>query len=334
MGMLDTIPGVPGGHVWDDHRFDVADVALCGSMIHPVSTGPELDLTADWLVWGTYADDYFPTLYGHSRNMAGAKVFNARLSAFMPDDISTMVEVPTNPVERGLADLWARTAGPMTESARSQFRRAVQDMTESWLWELANQTQNRVPDPVDYIEMRRKTFGSDLTMSLSRMAQGDSIPAALFQTRPMRGLDDSAADYACFTNDVFSYQKEIEYEGELNNLVLVVQYFLEIEPTEAVQVVNNLMTARMQQFEHIVATELPALFDDFGLDEAVREKVMGYVEKLQQWMAGVLRWHIAVDRYKELELRKTPKPGRLYGVPRGLGTSALRLAQSFVSGLR
>ena len=42
-------------------------------------------------------------------------------------------------------------------------------MTESWLWELANQIQNRIPDPVDYVEMRRKTFGSDLTMSLSRL---------------------------------------------------------------------------------------------------------------------------------------------------------------------
>ncbi len=52
MGMLETIPGVPGGYIWDDHKFDVADVALCGALIHPAATGPELELTADWLVWG------------------------------------------------------------------------------------------------------------------------------------------------------------------------------------------------------------------------------------------------------------------------------------------
>jgi hypothetical protein len=46
------------------------------------------------------------------------------------------------------------------------FRRAITDMTASWIWELGNQAQNRIPDPIDYIEMRRKTFGSDLTMSL------------------------------------------------------------------------------------------------------------------------------------------------------------------------
>ena len=61
----------------------------------------------------------------------------------------------------------------MSANARTQFRRAIQDMTDSWVWELANQIQNRIPDPIDYIEMRRKTFGSDLTMSLSRLAQGE-----------------------------------------------------------------------------------------------------------------------------------------------------------------
>ncbi|MBD2361787.1 germacradienol/geosmin synthase [Anabaena minutissima FACHB-250] len=324
MGMLDSLPGIPDAVIWDDHKFDVADVALCGALIHPNASASELNLTAGWLVWGTYADDYFPALYGHSRNMAGAKVFNARLAAFMPLDSAPIPE-PTNPVERGLADLWSRTAAPMSAIARSQFRRAVEDMTESWLWELANQIQNRIPDPVDYVEMRRKTFGSDLTMSLSRIAQGDEIPPEIYRTRPIRGLDNSAADFACLTNDIFSYQKEIEFEGELNNGVLVVQQFLNCDSAQAVEVVNNLMTSRAQQFEHIVATELPALFDDFNLDTSTREKLHRYVEKLQQWMCGVLKWHITVDRYKEFELRNSSAEGRLLNGPTGLGTSAARI---------
>ncbi|WP_414578180.1 family 2 encapsulin nanocompartment cargo protein terpene cyclase [Anabaena sp. CCY 9402-a] len=324
MGMLDSLPGIPDAVIWDNHKFDVADVALCGALIHPNASASELNLTAGWLVWGTYADDYFPALYGYSRNMAGAKVFNARLAAFMPLDSAPIPE-PTNPVERGLADLWSRTAAPMSAIARSQFRRAVEDMIESWLWELANQIQNRIPDPVDYVEMRRKTFGSDLTMSLSRIAQGDEIPPEIYRTRPMRGLDNSAADFACLTNDIFSYQKEIEFEGELNNGVLVVQQFLNCDSVQAVEVVNNLMTSRAQQFEHIVATELPALFDDFNLDTSTREKLHRYVEKLQQWMCGVLKWHITVDRYKEFELRHSSAERRLLNGPTGLGTSAARI---------
>ncbi len=326
MGMLDTLPGFPGVYIWDDHKFDVADVALCGALIHPGASGPELNLTAGWLVWGTYADDYFPALYGHTRDMVGAKVFNARLTAFMPDDPSTLTAIPTNPVERGLADLWARTASPLSDNARRLFRKAIQDMTESWLWELANQMQNRIPDPVDYVEMRRKTFGSDLTMSLSRLASGDELPLEIFHTRPIRGIENSAADYACLTNDVFSYQKEIEFEGELNNGVLVVQRFLDLESPRAVEVVNDLMTARMRQFERIVATEVPALIQDYRLDSKAEEKLHRYIEKLQQWMAGVLKWHQTVDRYKEFELINSSKPKWSFKGPTGLGTSAARIA--------
>ncbi|MEQ9369864.1 MAG: family 2 encapsulin nanocompartment cargo protein terpene cyclase [Coleofasciculus chthonoplastes F3-SA18-01] len=331
MGMLDSLPGTPGVFIWDDHKFDVADVALCGALIHPNGSGPELNLTACWLVLGTYADDYFPALYGYTRNMAGAKLFNARLSAFMPLD-SSPTPVPTNPVERGLADIWSRTAGPMSANGRRLFRRAIEAMTESWLWELANQIQNRIPDPIDYVEMRRKTFGSDLTMSLSRLSQGDEIPMEIYRTQTMHGLENSAADYACLTNDIFSYQKEIEFEGEIHNCVLVVQNFLNCDVPQAVEIVNNLMTARAQQFEHIVATELPILFDDFDLDANVREKLLGYVEKLQQWMCGVLKWHRAVDRYKEFELRNSASPVvGLLSSPTGLGTSAAQIISLFNS---
>ncbi|MBJ6765268.1 germacradienol/geosmin synthase [Myxococcaceae bacterium JPH2] len=332
MGMLDALPGVPGAVIWDDHIFDVADVALCGALIHPDATPTELNLTAGWLVWGTYADDYFPALYGHSKDMAGAKVFNARLTAFMPDDPTAQGAVATNPVERGLADLWARTVATLTPNSRRLFRKAIQDMTESWLWELANQIQNRIPDPVDYVEMRRRTFGSDLTMSLSRLSQGDAIPMEIFHTRPIRALENSAADYACLTNDVFSYQKEIEFEGELNNGVLVVQRFLDVDKAKAVAVVNDLMTARMKQFEHIVATELSQLVRNFNLNAEARDKLQRYVTKLQTWMAGVLKWHQTVDRYKEFELRASRGRALRYVGPTGLGTSAARIASLFGGG--
>ena len=42
------------------------------------------------------------------------------------------------------------------EERRRVFRRAITDMTDSWVWELSNQAQNRIPEPIDYIEMRRR----------------------------------------------------------------------------------------------------------------------------------------------------------------------------------
>jgi germacradienol/geosmin synthase len=260
--------------------------------------------------------------------MAAARACNERLSLFMPVE-SSVVPCAVNGMERGLADLWARTAGPMTVQARRTFRRTIEDMIAGWLWELANQLENRVPDPVDYIEMRRETFGSDLTMSLSRLSHGRTVPPEIYRSRPIQAMEHAAADYACLLNDVFSYQKEIEFEGEIHNCVLVVENFFDCDYPEALDIVSGLMSSRLREFEHVVSTELPVLFDDFGLDTAARATLTGYADELKDWMAGILNWHRLVDRYQEAELlRPVGSPRGLLPGPTGLGTSAARLALS------
>src|SRR5207302_7240078 len=116
-GML-SVPGV-----WDRRRLEAADLALCAAGIHPDASVGELHVTACWLTWGTYADDYFPAIHGRTRDVVGARVFHERLAAFMPDDPAAVpAPAPLNPVERGLADLWRRTVEPMSESARGRLR--------------------------------------------------------------------------------------------------------------------------------------------------------------------------------------------------------------------
>jgi germacradienol/geosmin synthase len=324
MGMLDP----PEPPIWNKDKLAGYDFPLCGAGIHPDATPDQLDLTSQWLTWGTYGDDYYPAVFGPTRNLAGAQASNRRLSELMPVESATTL-VPATALERGLADLWDRTAEPMTVAARRTFRRAIEDMIDSWLWELANQAQNRIPDPIDYIEMRRKTFGSDLTMSLCRLAHEGFVPPEIYRTRPLRSLENSAADYACLLNDVFSYQKEIQFEGELHNCVLVVENFLCCDRERALEVVNDLMTSRMQQFQHVVSTELPILFDEFELAAEARQALRRYAEELQNWLSGILVWHDGCRRYDESELRRHAAAGpRPPGRLTGLGTSAARVAAS------
>ncbi|HVV10282.1 terpene synthase family protein [Amycolatopsis sp.] len=313
MGFFDSLPGVEAGGVWDERRFVGIDLAHCASMIHADAGREQLYLSTDWLSWGTYGDDYYPLAFGGSRNLAAAKQLTDRLPAFMPLDAGE-TPPPTNPVERGLADLWRRTAGPMAEPARAQLRAAVEDMTQSWLWELLNQAQHRIPDPIDYAEMRRKTFGSDLTMSLGRLEVSAVVPPEVFQTRVLRELDTSAQDYAAFANDLYSYQKEIEYEGEVHNLVLVVENFLDVGRETAAGLVADLMHARLEQFEHVLANDLPKLCDDLSLDAAAREGLRRHAAELEDWMSGILEWHRRCVRYTEPELRRNRFPG-LSSVP-------------------
>ncbi|MFJ3135628.1 germacradienol/geosmin synthase Cyc2 [Streptomyces sp. NPDC086843] len=299
--------GILGEGVWDEDKLASCDLPLCAAGLDPDATQEQLDLASGWLAFGTYGDDYYPLVYGHRRDLAAARLTTARLSACMPLD-GEEVPPPANAMERSLTDLWTRTTAGMTPEQRRPLRAAVDTMTESWVWELSNQIQNRVPDPVDYLEMRRATFGSDLTLGLCRAGHGPVVPPEVYRTGPVRSLENAAIDYACLLNDVFSYQKEIEFEGEMHNAVLVVQNFFGIDYPTALSVVADLMNQRMRQFEHVVEHELPVVYDDFQLSEEARTVMRGYVTDLQNWMAGILNWHRNVDRYKDEYLS-----GRVHG---------------------
>jgi germacradienol/geosmin synthase len=286
---------VAGRRMWDAELFAGFDFAYCTAMIAADASPDELYLSADWLAWGTYGDDLYPAQWGRVGDFVSAKVATARLSLFMP--LEGPPPPPASPLEAGLADLWLRTAGPMSADARKRFRTAVEDMTSAWMWEMANEIQHRIPDPVDYVEMRRATFGSDMTASLARLRLAATVPQELFDTRVMRQLVNAAQDYACFTNDLFSYQKEIQYEHEIHNLVFVLERFLRSTPLAARDLVARLMGQRMRQFEHLVAVELPVLFERHQLDEETRAALTRFADQLKDWLSGILQWHRACDRY-------------------------------------
>ncbi|MFE9661273.1 germacradienol/geosmin synthase [Streptomyces sp. NPDC005955] len=313
-GLVDWCRAVGLVHegLWDEAALRRYDLALCSAGLDPTGTRAALDLSAAWLAWGTYGDDWYPVVYGRSRDLAGAKALTERLKALMPVDgaLTTATPdlggggrpdalgtAPANALERGLVDLWARTAGPMDRGARLMFRSAVESMLDAWTWELTNQVQHRIPDPVDYVEMRRGTFGADLTLSLARIAHGKKVPPEVYESGPMRSLENAAVDYGMLINDVFSYQKEIEYEGEVHNLILVVQNFFGCDYPTGVAMVHDLMNGRLRQFQHVVAHELPILYDDFDLDAEARELLAGYVGELENWLAGILTWHRECRRY-------------------------------------
>ncbi|MFJ4776943.1 germacradienol/geosmin synthase [Streptomyces sp. NPDC088762] len=296
MGMFDE------GMWWEEKARDF-DFALCSAGMDPHAPPRTLDLSAGWLSWGTYADDAYPLLFGTTRGLAAANAQTARLRGCMPLDLSAPPPA-ANAMERGLADLWRRTAAPMPVRGREIFRSAMDQVLDSWYWELENQAANRVPDPVDYLEMRRVTFGSPMTIALSRMAHLDVVPEEVYASSAVQSMQAAAFEYSAVMNDVYSYQKEAEYEGELHNLLIVVENFFDCDHPTALRIANDLMTARMTQFEHVVERELPVMYADHGLDAAARAAVDRSADELRRWMAGIAFWHDRTKRYREEDLKR------------------------------
>ncbi|WP_436774546.1 terpene synthase family protein [Yinghuangia sp. YIM S09857] len=337
MGLLDAQEGDPGSGIWTEPMLEGFDFALCAAGLDPDATPGELALASNWLTWGTYADDYFTARFGGGGDVEGARLCADRLLALMPVDLAAPPPAPVTAMERGAADLWRQTAPAMSVRVRQDYHAAVRTMLDGFVWEVANRRYRLVPDPVDYIEMRRATFGADLTMSVCRLKNGTNVPDEVFRSGPVRSLENAAVDYGALLNDLFSYQKEIEFEGEVHNALLVVEKFFGCDHDTAVAVVADLMNQRLAQFQHVAAHELPVLYADFELSPEARAGVEAYVQDLRNWLAGVLHWHREVKRYDEETLHRNFGTGAATAVPSdvsftvpgvsGMGTSAVRVSE-------
>ncbi|WP_279580378.1 terpene synthase family protein [Fodinicola feengrottensis] len=155
------------------------------------------------------------------------------------------------------------------------------------------------------------------------MSYLEIVPAEIFQHRVLHEMDTAAEDVGCFTNDLFSYQKEVEFDGEMHNIVVVVENFLNVDRVIARDIVARLLESRVRQFEQIAETDLPALLADSQLDEAARAALTKHAEDLKDWMSGILAWHQHTSRYGEKELRRGRVPSLAFSfLPSGIGTSA------------
>lgn len=332
MGFLeaDADPRHASGHapIWDEQDFDNHDYALLCAYTHPECDGPELDLVTDWYVWVFYFDDHFLELYKRTKDSVGAKAYLDRIPLFMPQDPGAATPTPQNPIELALVDLWARTVPGTSADWRTRFIENTRHLLLESMWELANIQGNRVANPVEYIEMRRKVGGAPWSAGLVEHAVGAELPAAIARTRAMKVLSDIFSDGVHLRNDIFSYQRELQNEGENANCILVLERFLNVPTQRAADLTNELLTSRLQQFENTALSEVPPLCAELGLTPSQCLDVAKYVRGLQDWQSGGHEWHMRSSRYMNAEVNKSPIAEALGG-PAGPGTSAANLKLSY-----
>jgi germacradienol/geosmin synthase len=292
MGMIGPL-AVRGDGVWTDARFDAQEFALLAALTNPTAEREVLHLLVLWDVWAFALDDFTVAEYRARRDLAGARAFVAGLPRFLTE----RPPVAANCVERGLADLWGRTAPRLPAGVRERFVSSVRAFAEGELRELAGTLSRRVPDPVEYADARRRTAGGELIANLGFLTAWGQIPADLRDARPIHDLLSAFADAIAFHNDIFSYRREVDFEFDLNNGVHVLADFFGCGPGRAAGVAADAAGVSLEEFQRIAAEELPALFAGSDLGAAAREQVRSFVRGLELWLAGDLAWRSRTRRY-------------------------------------
>lgn len=234
MGMLDGI-------VWTERHFRGADPVGWVGATHPRAARETLTRIAKWYVWRAYVDAVLERWFTPRRDHLGAKAYLSRIAAFLPGDGVSMPP-PANVAERALVDLWPATFAEFSPRLRGGFPVHVGEFTDGRLWELANRAQGRVPDSVDYLEMRRHTAGQGFATDLVQHAAGTDIEG-------LGDIEAAFADVAAWREDIRSYHADVEGEGSVNNGVLVLERLLGASPKQAMEIARDLVAARMRELD-------------------------------------------------------------------------------------
>jgi geranylgeranyl diphosphate synthase type I len=321
-GMLAPAAGIAP---WTEAQLAADDYGLLYSAALPDAPADKADILTDWLVWAFYVDDYFVDAFKRSGDIAAAKDYVARLPQFMPLDLTQEMPAATNPTERALASLWPRIAPAMSYGWRRRFRQYVEDWLNGHRLELRHINEHYIANPIEYMEMKRRINGPTFFARVVEYAQPAELPEAVADCQTIRSLIDAFADSGILINDIFSYQREVEDEGENSNMVLVLQKFLGCDLQHAVDATNDLLTARLRQLEHIADTEIPEMCDVYGLSPEDRVNVLGYTNSIQDWLPGWLEWHKRAERYLgEGNAAVTHSITRRLSGPTGFGTATAR----------
>ncbi|SDP92724.1 terpene synthase family protein [Lentzea jiangxiensis] len=297
--------GMLGGVPWTEAFYDAADYGGFGPLTHPTASLEDLKHINDWHTWGFHVNDAFRSFL-RSRDVAGGKAFVAGLKSVLSGS------APANPAGRGLADLVSRS------TLDAEDREDLAEFFDALLWELHNTAQGRVPDPVDLVEMRRRSIGADLSAKLVRRSVRAELPEELSRNSTMRALVDSFGDVPALRQEIVGFDHVHATGGSTTSAVLAVRQFFGCGLQEAVSVVADLISARLRQIGAILG-ELPSLADEYGLDAEAKAGLHRYAEALKSWLAGELLWTRRSSRFSS-----SPTPARTsFHSPSGLGTAAV-----------
>ena len=289
---------------WSEKKFREADFPLFIALTHPDADARELDLVTAWHVALWFVDDLFLPLYRRDHDQVSAAAQVERLMQFLPLDGLPRPLSPGNPVERAFADLWTGTAAAMTLVWRDRFISSVRRFLDGVLWELEH-VDHAVSDLIEYLGARRDFGGLQFTAVLMEHAMGE-IPQNVYCRREFRTALDAFVDSVSLHNDIVSYDREVDEGTVGNNGVEVTHKVLGLNRRGAGEVVNALLTARVNTL-----AEAPAVVPP----EAVR-----FVKALQEALAGSYLWHELTGRFGQAT-------AGAHGKPRGLGTSAAYVLQ-------
>jgi hypothetical protein len=281
-------------------RFVRADFAWFAAATYPSADAVDTSLVADWFAWLFLVDDQLDDgIVGRDPDQARAAM--QRLLAILDATARRSERHSTTPAVAGLADLWERTSVSASREWRRRFTQHVAACFSAAGWEADNRVRGVVPDEQTYTAKRRHTGAIYVCMDLIEVVERIELPVTAFTDPTFQTALDLACNVVCWTNDVYSLEKE-QARGEYHNLVAVVAHQRQLTTQGAL---DHVIEAISQETRRFMDLEKELL----GGPPWHRYDVARYLAGMRSWMRGNLDWSRRTKRYHDLESAPARQPG-------------------------
>lgn len=259
------------------HRLGASKIACLVARAHPSAPRDRVQIAADWTTLFCLLDDHIERL--ESADAVDRALTRVLLS---PEDAAAAT---SDPFCRAITDLRARLRAIASPSAMARVEAAWAELADAFRREAALRTTRQIPALMVYLRMREVTVGIPVELAIGEIVEGIDLDASQRERGPLRALARAASNLVGWSNDVYTFEKELR-EGETCNLVAVVAQARGTGIHESV-----LLAAAMHDAE---ARRFAAALDDLEwLDDAA----LGYARLLRCWVRGHLDWAHETGRY-------------------------------------
>ncbi|MEU5583426.1 hypothetical protein ABZ791_37965 [Streptomyces huasconensis] len=297
--------------------LDEARYGDFGAYATPTAPLPATELMAEFIAWLYLADDQLEEGNHGSGPRWNAVTEAVRAVLQSRPDCTPMASTP---LIRALADLGERLHPYGSRAWQKRFHSHLLDAFEAAKEEIRYRDRATPPPLAAYVPLRRAAGAVLPCFDVSEACSGMELPDAVHNAAPYQEVLLAAVDIICWTNDLYSAEKEAAC-GIVTNLVPVLAREQHISPERAYIAAREQIATRIKD---LLAAETH--LSDWGataVDLTVREKITLNVQGLRDWIAGSQQWHadvtpryarpttapsIVEDLFHEPE--SSPPPGR------------------------
>lgn len=189
------------------------------------------------------------------------------------------------PVLAALADFWQRVTMVTQERWQRKFIKSIEDMFNGGYWQFEHLMLGKKPELEEYMKVRQYFGAAHLSTDALEGIAGIDLPQYVYDDPMVFRLTELARNTICFSNDLFSFGKELEEKnnGAVFNLVLIVKDKYDLVLSEAIAKAAGIHDEHIREF--LALSELVYRYDD-----DINRVLKTYVDALGVLQRGNIEW--------------------------------------------